>query len=936
MDQKTNNIVEIDIQKTTLKDILDISLKNQSQSSVQQNKTQKKLSKKQQADNANQIDDTITLPEKQIFQQMEQIEPYAINNIRICSSLNILSYWLSKDTQNIPQQQQQEQQEQQKQPSIAQEQQKLRENIKSQSIFTFINNHQKILFDILSYNEQNTENIFNLLPSLLQYYGNKTINVSFGICYDSKEKAHTVAQYDKKTDTLLLYIDEFSRSMLQSSDNSIQRAAIAHELIHKIDARDANYDNSIETIYSNITKEAKNITNTKVILKQALEDFNIVCQYTMATSYYEACIGNIDKITLQENKNNFKVLLQEYFNKFMREIVPNIVSFSHGKSVEEINESLIHNQNDPYFQKSPSIFSGIQGDMQNFLTKTQKEDKDIEILENIEKFPEQLMNTKNNIEILHKFILNYIPTLQSKLNNNFAQNQQQNQDEKKQNPPDLKDITELIIQQNNQYIIIQKNKVTTDIVALFSNKIILRNLDYCSDNIKRKFLQTKKPYFEELIDQKIKKIKTNTNIQSDLMSTKQDQKQDNQGDQEKDQQQQQNIKNSQDQNQQNPNQKQQDQQQIPQQQQKSNQEEEQNQNQELEDQEEKKNNHLKRVEKEVLSRTYGDGAYKGQKTQDISEEKQQSNKNKFNLQQLLIEGNGGEIEKNGKNEQITEIRNIIAASKQTAVEDFKAVTGVDPSVDQGEQKQVNITTKQKQANAIKPKQTNTIEQKQTWVSKIAEQQNTKQKPTITFMPENDHLGNRGRKTNSSNVSANDANGEKIGDHEKNINYLIENIKNGKTPQNTVIVLERKQIGDNLGMQDMIMLAEMIKYNEKHNENAIKTGDTNTQIIIPEEVKISAIYKEAELYNIAKEHNIQIIGMEGKDLQHQNPQNKSASSKSYRQEREAHMIKTIENIAKNTTNNDTNNISNTNNANIVVLVGSAHVKNLQNSLSTARE
>ncbi|WP_412708395.1 hypothetical protein, partial [Candidatus Rickettsia kedanie] len=52
------------------------------------------------------------------------------------------------------------------------------------------------------------------------------------------------------------------------------------------------------------------------------------------------------------------------------------------------------------------------------------------------------------------------------------------------------------------------------------------------------------------------------------------------------------------------------------------------------------------------------------------------------------------------------------------------------------------------------------------------------------------------------------------DHTKNTQILISEIQNGKINKNTVIAIECKQYGENLGMKDVIKIATILEYNEK--------------------------------------------------------------------------------------------------------------------------
>jgi len=53
------------------------------------------------------------------------------------------------------------------------------------------------------------------------------------------------------------------------------------------------------------------------------------------------------------------------------------------------------------------------------------------------------------------------------------------------------------------------------------------------------------------------------------------------------------------------------------------------------------------------------------------------------------------------------------------------------------------------------------------------------------------------------------------DHASNIKNLIEGIKSGEIGKNTVIGIERKSYGNNLGIPDMLMLANILEHNEKY-------------------------------------------------------------------------------------------------------------------------
>lgn len=97
----------------------------------------------------------------------------------------------------------------------------------------------------------------------------------------------------------------------------------------------------------------------------------------------------------------------------------------------------------------------------------------------------------------------------------------------------------------------------------------------------------------------------------------------------------------------------------------------------------------------------------------------------------------------------------------------------------------------------------------------------------------------------------------LSDHKGNVQKFREQIESGEIGKNNVILLERKEYGDNLGMQDVIKLANIIEHNEQHPDNAIR---------IPANIKDDwLLYEDAVLYKVAKEAGVRVIGLEGKNL-----------------------------------------------------------------------
>jgi uncharacterized protein (DUF2164 family) len=152
----------------------------------------------------------------------------------------------------------------------------------------------------------------------------------------------------------------------------------------------------------------------------------------------------------------------------------------------------------------------------------------------------------------------------------------------------------------------------------------------------------------------------------------------------------------------------------------------------------------------------------------------------------------------------------------------------------------------------------------------------------------------------------------IEDHAKNTQSLIAKIASGDIGKDTVIAIERKSYGNNLGVSDVILLASILEHNEQN------ANEPKKQLKIPAEIKEdSLIYQDALLYNEAKKHGIKVIGLEGKGL---------TSSKElpedYNREREDHMASRITELTSK-------------GYNVIAHVGSAHVENLQERVTGAK-
>ena len=155
-----------------------------------------------------------------------------------------------------------------------------------------------------------------------------------------------------------------------------------------------------------------------------------------------------------------------------------------------------------------------------------------------------------------------------------------------------------------------------------------------------------------------------------------------------------------------------------------------------------------------------------------------------------------------------------------------------------------------------------------------------------------------------------AEGHHIKDHAGNTKALIDRIVSGEIGKDTVIAIERKSYGQNLGVPDVIMLANVIEHNEKN---------PNNQLEIPKEItKDSLIYQDAILYNTAKKHGIKVVGLEGRNL-------KAGKElpEEYNAAREDYMAGRITQLSNK-------------GYNVIAYVGSAHVENLERAVESKLE
>jgi hypothetical protein len=159
---------------------------------------------------------------------------------------------------------------------------------------------------------------------------------------------------------------------------------------------------------------------------------------------------------------------------------------------------------------------------------------------------------------------------------------------------------------------------------------------------------------------------------------------------------------------------------------------------------------------------------------------------------------------------------------------------------------------------------------------------TGNKGTVTILPENNHLI----------------------DHNKNVLALLKGIESGKIPPNTVIALERKQYGDNLGKKDVIELVNIISHNENY---------PTERIVISKEIENSLIYQDAKLYRIAQERGVIVIGIEGKGL------DTHKDSQEYNSIREKHMVEVLSQVTRT-------------GRNVYLSIGGKHIEDLEASMN----
>ena len=148
-------------------------------------------------------------------------------------------------------------------------------------------------------------------------------------------------------------------------------------------------------------------------------------------------------------------------------------------------------------------------------------------------------------------------------------------------------------------------------------------------------------------------------------------------------------------------------------------------------------------------------------------------------------------------------------------------------------------------------------------------------------------------------------GEMHDEHGASAKALVEKMERGEMGAGTVVALERKEGGEHLGMQDVRLLAEVMRYNEGCKEEE--------RIALPAGIEGSAIWWDAKMVNVARERGVQVIGVEGKDLAH------DQHSPEYDKDREDYMAQQLVQLKQH-------------GYNVVMPVGEAHVQGLQARLS----
>ena len=150
-------------------------------------------------------------------------------------------------------------------------------------------------------------------------------------------------------------------------------------------------------------------------------------------------------------------------------------------------------------------------------------------------------------------------------------------------------------------------------------------------------------------------------------------------------------------------------------------------------------------------------------------------------------------------------------------------------------------------------------------------------------------------------------GEVHDEHGASVRVLVGRMEKGEMGAGTVVTLERKEGGENLGMRDVRLLAEVLQHNEgKKDAEKIK---------LPAGMEETALLWDAKLVSEAQKHGVQVVGVEGKSLAH------GQHSPEYNADREDYMAQKLQQLQRR-------------GYDVVMPVGEAHVKGLQSRLGAS--
>ena len=149
-------------------------------------------------------------------------------------------------------------------------------------------------------------------------------------------------------------------------------------------------------------------------------------------------------------------------------------------------------------------------------------------------------------------------------------------------------------------------------------------------------------------------------------------------------------------------------------------------------------------------------------------------------------------------------------------------------------------------------------------------------------------------------------GEVHDEHGASVGKLVEKMEkmSDEEGKRSVIALERKEGGEHLGMRDVRLLAEVMRYNEGKKDAE--------RIALPAGVEGTALWWDAKLVSEAQKHGVQVVGVEGKSLAH------GQQSPKYNVDREDYMAQQLHQLKQQ-------------GYNVVMPVREAHVKGLQSRL-----